>query len=158
MLDIFSQYATDPKSEQKGKPFDFGGGVTLIIARAHNAKYSRMLSNLYDAHKHTLDQKDTEEQLAEAKRRSNLIMAEVMAHSVLLGWTGPLAYKGEVLPYSVANAKMILEHEEFQREVAVRAGDFKNFRFEVEEKDVKNSVTTSSGTAPGVESLPSLSN
>lgn len=155
MLDIFHQYAVDPKLEQEGKEFDMGGGVKMLIARSNNPRYQKMLNKLYEAHKHTLEQKETAEDLAEAKRRSNLILAEVMAHTVLLGWTGPVAFKGEILPYSVSNAKRLLEVEQFQLEVTKRADDFKNFRFEIEEADAKNSVITSGGTTPGAASLTS---
>lgn len=156
MRDFYDEYAVNPELEQHGKEFDFGGGVKMLIARSHNPTYSRMLKQLYDAHKHTLDDDSTPEAIKEAKRRSNLIMAEVMAHSVLLGWSGPVMYKKAPLPYSVANARKLLELEEFQREVSIKAGDFKNFRFEVEEKDAKNSETTSGGTSPGAESSTSL--
>ena len=139
MIDIFAQYATDPKAELEGREVPWGGGVTLLIARAHNPKYTRILSQLYEAHKHTLDQKETPEQLATAEARSNKIMAETMAKSILLGWTGPLAFKGKLLEYSIANAQMLLEIKDFQAEVAKKAGDFRNFRFEAEEADEKNS-------------------
>lgn len=144
-MDIFHQYATDSALEMEGKEFDFGGGVTMKVARSYNAKYTRMLSQLYEAHKHTLDQKDTPEQIAAGEERSLKIMAEVMAHSVLLGWTGPVMYKGEPLPYSVANAEKLLLLKEFQKEVGRKADDFKNYRFQTEAADVKNSSTTSSG-------------
>jgi hypothetical protein len=145
MLDIWSQYATDPKAELEGREVDWGGGVKLIIARAHNPKYTRMLAQQYEAHKHTLDQKETDEQLATAEDRSNKIMAHVMSRSILLGWTGPLGFQGKELPYSVANAEMLLQIKDFQAEVAKKAADFRNFRVKAEEVDEKNSPTTSAG-------------
>lgn len=145
-MDFFANYATDPKAELEGKEFDWGGGVSLLIARAHNPKYTRILAKLYETHKHTLDQKDTPEQLATAEDRSNKIMAETMSKSILLGWTGPVTYKGQPLPYSVANAEMLLQLKDFQNEVAKKAADFRNFRFETEEADAKKSPTTSAGT------------
>lgn len=146
MIDFHSQYATDPKSELEGREFDWGGGIKLLIARAHNAKYTRLLASQYEAHKHTLDQKETPEQLATAEDRSNKIMAYVMARSILLGWTGAVFFKGQALEYSVANAEMLLQMKDFQAEVSKKAADFRNFRFETEEADAKNSPTTSSGT------------
>lgn len=137
-MDFFTAYAIDPKLEQEGKEFDFGGGVKMLIARANNDKYNRMLTQQFEAHKHTLELNDTPEQRKAAEERSNLIMADVMAHSVLLGWTGPVKFKGEDLPYSVANAKKLLELKEFQRQVAKHAEDYRNFRFKVEEEDAKN--------------------
>jgi hypothetical protein len=152
-MDIFAQYATDPKLEQEGKPFPWGGGLTLILARAGNIKYNRLITSLYEAHKHTLDLKDTPEQIEAGINRTRLIMAEVLAKSVLLGWEGEMTVKGEPLPYSVANAQKLLEIKDFQDAVASKAGDFKNYRFAVEEADAKNSSTTSSGTSLGDTTL-----
>lgn len=145
-MDFHATYATDPKAELEGREVDWGGGIKLLIARAHNPKYTRMLAQQYEAHKHTLDQKETDEQLATAEARSNKIMAYVMARSILLGWTGPVKFKGQDLPYSVANAEMLLEIKDFQAEVAKKAADFRNFRVKVEEGDEKNSPTTTAGT------------
>lgn len=152
-MDFFAAYATNPALEQDGKDFDFGGGVTMRIARAHNPKYTRILNKLYEAHKHTLELKDTPEQQATAAETSHKIMAEVMSKSILLGWTGPVKYKGQDLPYSVENAKKLLLIKDFQEDVAKRAANFHNFRFEIEEADAKNSVTTSPGTSNGVAAL-----
>lgn len=149
-MDIFLAYATDPKAELEGKEFDWGGGLILILARAQNAKYNRMVTKQYEAHKHTLDLKDTPEQIAAAEECTRKIMAYVMAHSVLLGWKGSMMYKGEPLPYSIENAQMLLGIKDFQEEVARKSGDFRNFRYEQEEADAKNSSTTSGGISPGV--------
>lgn len=158
MTDFFAQYATSPKLELEGKEFDWGGGVTLTIARSQNPKYTRLLAKLYEVHKHTLDKKDTPEELAAAEDRSNKIMADVMSKSILLGWTGPVSYKGQPLPYSVANAEMLLQLKDFQSEVARKANDFRNFRYDTEEADAKNSQTASDGTLPGALSSSSSSN
>lgn len=152
-MDIFSQYAVDPKLEQEGKDFDWGEGLTLILARSHNPIYTKMINTRFEAHKHTLELKDTPEQLKAAEDRSHKIMAEVLAHTVLIGWKGEMIYKGQPLEYSVANAEMLLLHKDFQREVARKADDFRNFRFQTEEADVKNSEPTSSGTSLGANTL-----
>lgn len=148
-MDLYRAYATDPKLEQEGKEFDFGGGLFLTLARSGNDTYARMLNKQYEAHKHTLDLKDTPEQIKAGKDLSHKIMAKVMAGSVLLGWRGPAEYNGEVLPYSQTNAEKFLLIKDFQAEVARRSDDFKNYRFEVEEADAKNSLSTSSGTSLG---------
>lgn len=157
-MDFFSAYAVDPKAEQEGRDFDWGGGVKLKIARAHNPAYSRLLASQYETYKHVLDQKDTVEDQAAAEACSNKIMAYVMARSLLLGWTGPVTYKGQPLPYSVANAEMLLAMKDFQNEVAKKAADFRNFRFEVEAADEKNSPSTSGGTSNGAPSSDTSSN
>jgi hypothetical protein len=145
-MDFYREYATDPKAEIEGRDIPWGGGITLTIARTHNPKYTSLLASLYEKHKEALDRRSTDEERAAAETLSNKIMAEVMAKSVLVGWSGPVAYKGENLEYSAANAQKLLELKDFQAEVAKRASDFRNFRFEIEEADAKNSPTTSAGT------------
>jgi hypothetical protein len=148
-MDFHALYATDPKAEQEGREFDWGGGVKLKIARAHNPTYSRLLASQYETYKHVLEQKATEEDQAAAEACSNKIMAYVMARSLLLGWTGPVTYKGQPLPYSVANAEMLLSLKDFQNEVNRKANDFRNYRYETEAADEKNSPATSDGTSNG---------
>ncbi len=149
-MDIFNLYATNEIQEQEGKEFDFGGGVTMKIGRSQNPRYQRMMTQLFEAHKHTLELKSTEEEVKAAEDRSRKIMAEVMSKSVLLGWSGPVTYKGDDIAYSVDNAYKLLLIKDFQAQVAKRADDFKNFRQVTEDADVKNSVPTSGGSSPGV--------
>jgi len=153
MLDIFKQYATDPQAEQDGREFPFGEGVYLCIARANNARYTHMLNARFQQFKHELDKKNTPEEIAAGRARSDKIMAEVMAHTVLLGWRGPLGFKGQLVgDYSVQKAQDLLQYPEFQNAVAAKASEFRNFLYEVEAADAKNSETTSGGTSPGVAS------
>jgi hypothetical protein len=155
-LDIFKAFATDPKLEQEGKDFDFGGGVTLKIARSYNPTFVRMLNKQFEAHKHTLELKSTPQEVAAAEECSNKIMAYVMSRSVLLGWSGPVEYDGVAVSYSPEAAEKMLMLKDFQKEISKRADEFKNFRIFSEDADVKNSSTTSSGTSPGVAALPTL--
>lgn len=149
-MDLYRHYAVDNKLEIEGKEFDFGGGVKMLIAKSYNPSYRRMLTKLFEAHKHTIELQDTPEQVNESRDRQHKIMAEVMAHTILLGWSGPVEYDGTPLPYSTSNAQKLLMLEEFQKEVAKRADDFKNYRVQVEEADAKNSSPTSNGVSPGV--------
>jgi len=151
-MDIFKAYATSPALEREGKDCDFGD-VTFKIARSGGHQYNEMLTKRFEAFKHMLDLKDTQEQRDAAEERSLKIMAEVMAHTVLLGWTGNVAFKGETLAYSKENAQMLLEVKEFQNEIAKKAHDYRIYRFATEEADAKNSPTTSSGTSPGAANL-----
>lgn len=145
MLDIFAEYAVDPKAEQDGRWFPFGAGSRVLVARANNPAYVRMLTARYEQFQHELSKKDTAEDLAAARERSNKIMAEVMAHTVLLGFEG-FGYQKQPIEYSVTNAQTLLQHEEFQKAINALANDFRNYRFKLEEDDAKNSETTSAGT------------
>lgn len=148
-MDFFATYSTDNKLEQEGKWFDWGGGIELLIARGNNAKFTRMINKQYEAHKHTLDLKDTPDQIAAAEDRSHKIMAYVMARSVLLGWKGNVTYGGELLTYTTESAEKLLLLKEFQKEVARKADDYRNFRIKTEEEDLGNSSPTSAGTSNG---------
>jgi hypothetical protein len=155
MFDIFAEYAVDPKAEQEGRWFPFGTG-RVLVARAGNAAYNRMITARYEQYKHELSQKDTPAQQQAAERRSNLIMAEVMAHTVLLGYED-FGYQGKPIEYSIPNAQMMLEHKEFQRAIGALAAEFRNFRYQTEEADAKNSETTSAGNSSGGLNLASSS-
>jgi hypothetical protein len=154
MFDIFAEYAVDPKAEQEGRWFPLGTG-RVRVARAGNPAYNRMVNARYEQFKHELDQKDTPEQVAAAKARSSKIMAEVMAHTILLDFEG-LGYKGQPVSHSVSQAQTMLQHEEFQKVIGALAAEFRNFRYQTEAADAKNSETTYAGTCSGVVSSSSL--
>ncbi len=153
-MDFHALYATDPVLEEQGKVFDkeFGEGITMTLARTNNTTYTRIVTQLYEAHKFTLDQKDTEAQRKAGDHRSDEIMVETLAKSVLLGWTGPVMYKGEPLPYSVANAMTLLRMKDFRKKVEQLAGKMENYRLVQEQDDAKNLTLTSDGTSNGAVS------
>lgn len=147
-MDIFSAYATNDQAEQNGREFE-NGDATFLIARSGNRRYTDMLSQLYTAHKHTLDQKDTSEARLAAEDRSNKIMVEVMSKSILLGWSGNVKYKGVDLPYNQTNAALLLGHKDFRNWVDGKSSSFQNYLEEVKKEDEKNSAPTSTGSSPG---------
>jgi hypothetical protein len=147
-MDIFSIYATNDDAEQQGR-YQENGDAQFLIARNGNDRYSRMLTNLYEIHKFTLDNKSDEESRKAAKDRSDKIMVEVMSKSILLGWTGNVKFRGEQLPYSVENAVKLLQVKDFRNWVNAKADDFKNYLEVVEADDAKNSAPTSSGALNG---------
>lgn len=121
MLDIFSKYATDETLENNGAVVSIGGGATLKVARHGNKAYVRLLAKLYDQHRAVLEARDD---AADAK--SDEVMAEVIAKTILLGWEG-VSYKGKPLPYSTENAKMLLKHQDFRRMVMEHAEKQEHF-------------------------------
>lgn len=121
-MDIFNSYATDTKREEEGSWVDLGGGAKLLIARAGNKKYSRLLSTLVEKNKIALDQKtDAADEL------SDDIMVEVFSKSILLGWQG-LSFKGEPITYSVENAAKLLALKDFRTDVATHSKNIDNYR------------------------------
>lgn len=121
-MDIFASFGTDSKLEEEGTWVSLGGNAKILVGRAGNKKYGRLLSTLVEKNQTLLDTKTDE-----ADEVSDAIMIDVMANSILLGWEG-LSFKGEVLPYSVDNAKTLLAVKDFRVLVAGHAKNVSNFR------------------------------
>jgi hypothetical protein len=133
MLDIFSTFAVDEKAEQEGRWVEYGNGVSFLVARSGNPKYSRLLASMYKRNKVALEAKG---EAAEALNES--LMGEVMAKTILLGWKGNVALKGVKLEYSVENAKRLLAVKDFRRYISSVSEDFESFKAEQEAEDAKN--------------------
>ncbi len=133
MLDIFSTFAVDEKAETEGRWVEYGNGVSFLVARANNNNYNRLLSSLYKRNKVALEAKGDA-----ATALNDNLMVEVLAKTILLGWKGDIALKGEKLEYSVENAKKILAHKDFRRYISNLSEDFEAFKVEQEAEDAKN--------------------
>lgn len=134
-VDLFAAFATDTSAEEKGTPTTIpGAGDTLfVVARAGNPDYARKLQRLVKQNRTLLDSKG---KLADQK--SEEIIIEVMATTILLGWDKPVNYQGKPLEYSVANAKTLLAHKDFRAAVSKVAEDFDTFRAVKEAEDEGN--------------------
>lgn len=130
-MDIFSTYAVDETKEQTGTWMEVGD-AKLLVARAGNKNYVKLLGKEVEKNQKSLDRKDDA-----ADALSDKIMIDVLAETVLLGWEN-VSYKGAQMEYSKANAKEILSHKEFRREVMKLADDFNAFKLEQEAEAVKN--------------------
>lgn len=130
-MDIFATYAVDESKELNGAAQKIGDS-TFYIARAGNAKYVKLLQAEVEKHQKALDMKDDN-----ADKVSDQIMIDVIAETVLLGWDDTVTYKGEAFPYSKANARELLSHKEFRREIMRRADDFSAYKATLE-VEVKN--------------------
>lgn len=148
-MDIFDLFATSALLEESGKDFDFGGGVKFRIARIGNSRYQRTLTQLFEANRETLEMKGSDEALAAADECSRNIMRQVYARTILLGWSGPVKYKGKPAEYSWEDAEMLLQHKDFFAWVDARAKNYQNYLLSSQEEDAKNSETTSPGTSSG---------
>ena len=128
-LDIFAEFAV----QDDGVWVPYKGDVEFLIARANNPKYRRRLGYYYDKNKRLLDGKG---EAAEAK--SNEIMATVMGETVLLDWKGTVKIKGEVLPYTKANAIRLLEVPLFREWVTKQSGDEHAYKVVKDAEDTEN--------------------
>lgn len=133
MFDVFDKFATDEKKEVSGTEVVLEKGVSLLIARADNINFLKLIQKEAD----DIAEKTAgmnEEDAYDLDRKSLLV---VLAKTVLLGWKG-LSYKGRPIKYSEDNAVMLLGHKDFRKLVMQHASDFANFKAKLEDADEKN--------------------
>lgn len=131
-LDIFKQYATDDMKENDGVWTDIGGGAKLLIARAGNRAYSKLLTSLVEKNQRVLDSKTDA-----AGALSDQIMIDVAAQTILLDWES-IEFKGEKQAYTVDNAKKLLGVKDFRKLVGKLADDVEAYRVADEDAVAKN--------------------
>ena len=134
-IDLFSAFAVNTAQEQEGTPTQLPGcGDTMFkIAREGNKNYGKLLQKLVKQNRPVLDSKGD---AAEAK--SDEILIEVMAKTILIGWDGEINYKGKAYAYSVDAAKMLLAHKDFRANVMTVSSNMETFKVVKDEEDTKN--------------------
>ena len=135
VVDIFASFAVDPKKEKNGVSVALQdcGATKWLIARTGSPEYNRLANMLFKRHRAVLDVNDDA-----AKKKSDEIMAEIFAATVLLGWEGQVAYKGQLHSYSRKVAQELLIHPAFRAKVEMVAGDFNAYKVEQDNADLKN--------------------
>ncbi len=123
MTDFFKQFASDEKMEIEGRWVEHDPETSFLVARSGNKHFNRLFSKLYQKNKVLLESKGD---AAEAK--SDEIMVETFAKTILLGWKGKVEFNGQDLPYNVENAKKLLSLKDFRRVIASYADDFDSFK------------------------------
>jgi hypothetical protein len=136
-LNIFKTYASDLQREETGIEVQIGPDAYITVARANNKKYSRLLTQAFEANKFILNRKASGDSDV-ANDKAEEIIIDVMAKSILIGWRGIVDDKGAEVPYSYAAAKEALMIKDFRLDVSKHAEDFNNFRKVTEETDAKN--------------------
>lgn len=126
-FDVFQELATDSNLEENGAVFPLGGGATVLVARSDNKAYGKALTKAMEKYKSQLDMEDDA-----ADALSEQIMIDVIARTILLGWSN-LSFKGEPLDYSVANAKKLLSVKEFRRRVMAFSNTFEAYKLKEEQ-------------------------
>lgn len=135
-IDLFDSFSTDQQTEEEGKLTQLPdcGDTLWLVARSGNKSYNKLLSTLYKRNRAVLDSKGDE-----AQKKSDEILAEVFAKTILLGWQGEIMYKKKLTPYSYEAAKLLLSHKDFRAKVAAVAEDFSTFKTVEESLDLPNS-------------------
>lgn len=120
-MDIFTSFATDEALENNGKWRQLSKTAKILVARSGNAKYVTSLRAKMAESQLDLTSGQEADQLAES------ILVDVMAETILLGWSG-LTYQGKPVEYSRAMAKTFLEVKDFRKKVADMSNDFEAFK------------------------------
>jgi hypothetical protein len=134
-IDLFSAFAVDTALEQEGTKTELpgAGDTKFTVAREGNKAYSKLIQKLVKQNRAVLDSKgDASEQ------KSDEILVEVLAKTVLLGWEGEVLYKGKPMAYSLENAKLLLANKEFRAVVQKVSSDLENFKQVKDLDDEKN--------------------
>lgn len=138
-MDIFKEFATDPKKELEGAWVEMAPAkdgeapCEALLARMGNRKYGRVLSKKIEENQSILDKKNDE-----ADAKSDQIMAETYAETIWLGARGPWKYKGQSFTYSTQDATKLLLHADYRRRITELASQFDTYRaaLEVEQGNV----------------------
>lgn len=130
--DVFKIHATDAVKELVGVEVPIGGDAFLTVARAENDNFLTRI--LEETEKHAASFKSLPED--EAKALDILVLCEVMAETILLGFKG-MSYDGKPVKYSKKTAVKLLKHVDFRKLVMRHATNIENFRLEEETADAK---------------------
>jgi hypothetical protein len=131
-MDIYNSYATDTVSESEGRWVKLDKETSVLVARTGNPNYLKSLrQRMKDAQIDVEDQSEANEKLV-----ADLIN-DTLAETILLGWKGKFQYKGADLPYTVANARMLLEIKDFRKRITDVADKAESFRVK-DEAEQKN--------------------
>jgi hypothetical protein len=131
-IDFFAAFATDLNLEVKGALAKIHG-INFYVARMGNKEYGKLLKELVEKNQTVLDQKDDE-----ADAKSDEIMVEVFARTILTGWDGEVPFNGGTLPHSIENAKTLLAMKDFRSHIARLSDERERYAVVKAANEVKN--------------------
>lgn len=121
-MDIFQTFATDEIAESAGRVFPLDKTTSVTVARTGNPNYVKALRRrMEESQVDITDTSDANEALVGG------MIIDAMAEGILLGWSG-VQYKGQDLPYSKDNARMLLQIKDFRERISGIAGKHESFR------------------------------
>jgi hypothetical protein len=130
-VDLFADFATDQSKEEEGVWETYAEGVEFLVARSGNKTFSRMISHDVKKNQRLLDSGTDA-----AAKKSEEIMVNVMAKSILLDWKGSFEWQGKPMgEYSVEKAKQMLAVKGFRQWVTSVADDMQRFKSVQEEEE-----------------------
>ena len=131
-----SAIRADVTKETEGIWFEYEVGIRLLIARAGNPRFSKVLSKLSQPHLKNIRSKsfDSSDILEEITKRA-------VAEAILLGWENIEDDKGKTVKYSAEQAYEFFidpSLHDFYQFVTICSADREEFRLELEVDAAKN--------------------
>jgi hypothetical protein len=121
--------------EEQGTWFEYGDGVSFLVARKNNQKYKGFISKKYRENERLVSSLSHTEQ---ADKVSEKIMLEATAVYLLLGWKG-VVDGGKEIKYSPGVAMKVLEdHDELRADIEAYAENRDNYLSERQAEDADN--------------------
>jgi len=132
-MDLKKEFGTDKEKEIDGKWFPISDSAKLLIARIGNPNYAKVFRRLTRPYKRAI----RTDRLPEEK--SDEILIQTMAETILLGWEG-LEEDGVPVTYSTTEAvRMLTEYKDFRDMVSEIASEMEAFKVEDDEEAEGNS-------------------
>jgi hypothetical protein len=137
-MDIGKRFGTNPAKETEGVwlflPRDYhdddGPPARVLLARAGNRNYQKMVARLSRPHRHELR--------SGAEGVLDSVITRAMSKTILLDWENITEY-GKTIVYSQEEAfRLLSKHQGFREMIADMASDIENFRDEELEEGEKN--------------------
>lgn len=143
-FDIFA-LETDPVAEVDGvwKPYYHNGKqvAEVLVARASNENYAKLLNNLYEKNREVIDAgidtKD-EDRIRRADDVSRMIDKKCFCRTILKGLRGFSLPNGDILTYTQGNAELLYDRiPDFVKQVKLISANVENYRLVNLKKDAE---------------------
>ncbi len=121
---------------------NMGQGCRLLIARARNPKYMKLIAALRKPHEREIDMGTLSD------TNVTEILVKGMARTILLDWEGLADADGKDIPHSIDNCEALLrDYEEFRVEVGELSADNDRYRSDKIREDAETLGNVSSGAS-----------
>lgn len=143
-FNLFSQ-ETDLQAEEKGIWADYldNGEVVgkVLVARANNVEYARLMSSLYEKHRQVIEaglNTTDDDKIRRADEISREIDKKCFTRHIIKGWKGFTDENGKEFKFSIKNAELVYDRlTEFVRQVKLISSDENNYRLSAIKKDAE---------------------
>jgi len=121
-MDIKESFGVDKRKEVEGVWEDLGGGTMVLVARAGNPKFTRLLQKLSRPHRHAIKSDSLPEDVAME------MLIKTMSKTVLLDWDG-MKEDGKEIVYSSNEAvRLLTEYPDFRDYISGLSRSMEIFR------------------------------